>query len=205
MNRYEVLAPGESALAVLAAHATAVPSYDVVIVDWPLQFATRSAKGDGRSPQRHYATLPVERAALIPLRALCAPDAAVVLWETKAGRAVLDRLITIWGLRYVTRLLVWVKTNKAGDAFPYGTGYYTRANCEVAHLSPTAGPGVLPAMFPNSCWLPVPAIRESRMKCTLPSNAYLARLSASSCLLAHRRAETGTAGASKCLDFCTAR
>jgi hypothetical protein len=51
-----------------------------ILADPPLRFKTWSKKGEGRSPQHHYACLTFEQLATLPMRDLAAADSWLFLW-----------------------------------------------------------------------------------------------------------------------------
>lgn len=107
--------------------------YRVGLADPPWPFDTRSLKGKGRSPERHYRTMPVAEIAALQLPPF-AKDSAMFLWVTGPHlQSGLD-VLKAWGFRYRGFGFVWEKLNpKSGTPF-VGLGYYTRANVEICLL-----------------------------------------------------------------------
>ena len=94
-------------------HAATPPwpegTYDLVMVDFPMRWTGFSAKGEGRSPQRHYPTMDV--AALIALRPMIeqvtAQHCAFCIWVYGPRLPDTLRIVTGWGLTYKGELLTW--------------------------------------------------------------------------------------------------
>ena len=123
-------------------------------VDLPLSFIAYSPKGEGRSPQRKYATLE-PRTCIRLLRPMLAPwpqgimarHAIAVWWvygpRAAAGRearfrVALGEIIRGCGFTYTTELLAWIKIGEAreidGELWfkpeAFGTGFGTRKGVE---------------------------------------------------------------------------
>jgi N6-adenosine-specific RNA methylase IME4 len=107
------------------------------MVDLPLRWTGYSARGESRSPQRHYKTLDV--AALIALRpmveAITTKHSAFCFWVYGPRLPDTMRVIEGWNLVFKSELLAW---RKAGH---FGTGKTTRKSIENAWLA-TRGKGL---------------------------------------------------------------
>src|SRR3954452_1957133 len=57
-------------------------TYDVIVVDPPWSFATRSPKGQGRSASMHYDVMTIAEIMQLPIRELLKGSAMVLLWVT---------------------------------------------------------------------------------------------------------------------------
>lgn len=114
--------------------------YSVIYADPPWQFKAYSAKGMGRSAEKHYPTMDIEAIKDLPVSELADKDCALFLWVTfpclREGLAVLES----WGFTYKTAAFVWVKQNKKADSLFWGLGYWTRANAEVCLLATRGNP-----------------------------------------------------------------
>jgi N6-adenosine-specific RNA methylase IME4 len=64
--------------------------FDVIYVDFPWKFKTRSQKGMGRSAERHYATMAILDIKTYPVDAFAARDCVLLSWTTAP---FLDRAI----------------------------------------------------------------------------------------------------------------
>ena len=51
-----------------------------IMVDPGIAFRAYSAKGEGRSPQRHYECTPFEELAALPVASIAAEDCFLLLW-----------------------------------------------------------------------------------------------------------------------------
>lgn len=112
--------------------------YRVVYADPPWSYLTWSDKGKGKSPDRHYRVMSLDEIKALPVRARCAKDAVLILWVIDTHLEMAFEVITAWGFKYKTVGFTWAKTGKDPTTFPIGTGFWTRANPEMALLA-TAG------------------------------------------------------------------
>jgi predicted nucleic acid-binding Zn ribbon protein len=108
--------------------------FDLLMVDLPLAWLGWSPKGEGRSPQHHYATLDIPAVVqlLAPLFAAVAAKNAVCCWWVYGPRVPESlHVLQATGWTYTTELLVWEKVTKAGEP-RMGNGKSTRKVCEIA-------------------------------------------------------------------------
>jgi N6-adenosine-specific RNA methylase IME4 len=101
--------------------------YPVLHIDPPWRWYARSAKGMGRSAERHYATMPLEEIKALGIPA--ARDATVYLW---AVPCMIDQAIDVlraWGLQQKGEI-IWKK--------PMGKGLRIRG-CHESLLVGTRG------------------------------------------------------------------
>lgn len=116
--------------------------FTVAVIDWPWSFKTHSEKGQGRSPK--YEKLGIEYARAMPIPDVMRLNSAIIMWTSGPYLFQAHDICRTWGYRYSTYAFVWAKLNKkqAGrfalvndDAiWKMTTGYWTRANCEIALL-----------------------------------------------------------------------
>lgn len=106
--------------------------YRTILADPPWKFLTRSAKGLGKSPDKHYKTMTIDEIKALPVRDVCAPDAVLLMWIIDTHAELAFDVIRAWGFKYKTVGLYWAKTTQDGKSFPIGTGFWTRANPEHA-------------------------------------------------------------------------
>lgn len=111
--------------------------YQAVLADPPWKFVTRSAKGLGKSPDKHYKTMTLDEIKALPVRDVCARNAALFMWVIDTHAEMAFDVIKAWGFKYKTVGLYWAKTTKDGTGFPMGTGFWTRANPEHAYEAVT--------------------------------------------------------------------
>lgn len=110
--------------------------YDVLLVDPPWRFTTRSPKGNGRGPESHYPTLTADQLAALPVGTLAGDNAALFLWccWPSIFRDV-PQLLQAWGFTYRSCAFMWIKQTRTGGGLHTGLGYYTRANSEPCLLA----------------------------------------------------------------------
>jgi N6-adenosine-specific RNA methylase IME4 len=109
--------------------------FDLAMVDLPLAWRGYSAKGEGRSPQAHYATQdpPALIQLLKPLfEAVMARDSVVCWWVY--GPRLPESLLVLQacGWIFTTELLIWQKVSRHTDEPVMGNGKTTRKVCETA-------------------------------------------------------------------------
>lgn len=121
--------------------------FKIISADAPWTFVTRSAKGKGRSAERHYACMSIDDIKLLPVSALAAPDCMLFFWVTDPFLEIGLDVISAWGFRYKTVGFTWAKVNRSVGFFGYapddfftGMGYYTRANPEQCLLATRGNP-----------------------------------------------------------------
>jgi N6-adenosine-specific RNA methylase IME4 len=107
--------------------------YKAILCDPPWKYLTRSAKGMGKSPDRHYKTMTLDELKALPVRDLCDKNCVMFMWVIDTHLDQAFELVKAWGFTYKTVGFYWAKTNTAGDKFPMGTGHWTRANPEHAY------------------------------------------------------------------------
>ena len=112
--------------------------YGAILADPPWDFKTYSAKGRGRSADKHYMLTSFE--ALCEMSLHPAKDCVLFLWVTDPLLLQGPRLIEEWGFTYKTVGFTWVKTGKEPSTFPIGCGYWTRANPETCLLATRGHP-----------------------------------------------------------------
>lgn len=111
-------------------------SYSLIAADPPWKFETYSAKGEGKSPQRHYKCMTLADIQALPVGHLAAPDCALFLWATAPMLPEALDTMKAWGFAYKTHG-IWVKTTKSGG-LAFGTGYRIR-NCHEPFLIGVTG------------------------------------------------------------------
>lgn len=99
-------------------------SFDFIMADPPWRFAVRSEKGDGKSAQAHYKTMPLDEINAMPVLDLAAPNCTLWLWCTAPMLPQQMTTVAAWGFTYCTEG-VWVKMTKHGKV-AFGTGYGLR-------------------------------------------------------------------------------
>lgn len=110
-------------------------AYRVVLCDPPWSFRTYSAKGLGKSPQRHYAC-------------------ALVMWATAPMLPQAVETMDAWGFDYRS-MGTWAKRSRTGAAWHMGTGYVYRSASEPWLFGATGRPRQLVRNVRNLIVAPV--------------------------------------------------
>jgi N6-adenosine-specific RNA methylase IME4 len=143
-------------------------TFDLLHVDLPLRWDAFSAKGEGRSPQRHYrSTMDVAALCRLPIADILAKDAVACFWVYGPRLPDTLRVIGSWGLTFKAELFCWTKINRKTGRPHIGTGKTTRKTTENAWLA-TRGKGlpILDHGVSQSIWAPRRAHSEK------PDEAY---------------------------------
>jgi N6-adenosine-specific RNA methylase IME4 len=102
-----------------------------ILADPAWKFETRSEKGKGRSPERHYKCSSLEEMCAIPVESILMDDALLFMWVTMPMLFKSNILAKAWGFeKYSGSGFMWVKTNKTKPGLSWGLGYGTRKNVE---------------------------------------------------------------------------
>lgn len=120
---------------------TTEKKYKIIYADPPWQYKTYSAKGQGRSAEIHYPTLPKKEIQTFPVAHLCEKDCVLFLWVTAPCLTEGIELISAWGFTYKTVGFTWIKKCRRADKIFTGLGYYTRSNAEYCLIA-TKGKGL---------------------------------------------------------------
>jgi N6-adenosine-specific RNA methylase IME4 len=116
-----------------------VRRFRALLADPPWTFATYSAKGRGRSAENHYKTMSLDDIFDFKLPPM-ADDSVLFLWTTDPLLTTALQVMKEWGFRYQTVGFVWAKTNKNGDGFPMGLGFWARSNPEICLMGTRGKP-----------------------------------------------------------------
>ncbi len=111
--------------------------YGAILADPPWLFETYSAKGKGRSAERHYRCMSFKD--ILALEIPAAEDCVLFLWVTDPYLEKAMGVINAWGFKYKTVAFTWVKTNKSDEPWT-GMGFWTRANPEQCLLATRGHP-----------------------------------------------------------------
>lgn len=114
--------------------------YGIIYADPPWNFRVYSAKGAGRSAERHYPTMSIDDIRALPVDKLAAKDCTLFLWITFPTMQEALSVVEAWGFTYKTVAFVWVKQNKKSPGLFWGMGYWTRANVELCLLATRGHP-----------------------------------------------------------------
>lgn len=107
--------------------------YDVIYADPPWTFETYSAKGKGRSAEKHYECMTLCDIASMHVGRVSGDRSILYLWSTSPHLSNAMWVMAKWGFTYKTSL-VWVKDR-------IGTGYWARNRHELLLIG-THGSGV---------------------------------------------------------------
>lgn len=120
----------------------------MIVADPPWEYETYSAKGHGKSAQKHYPTMPTPEIAAMPVRGLAAENTALFLWATiPMVHHALDVMFA-WGFTYKSQL-AWRKTT-TNDLPRVGTGFWVRGAHEIVLIGARGSACVsspLPSLF----------------------------------------------------------
>jgi len=139
--------------------------FGCILADPPWRFATFSAKGRDRcpdgvsrnqqrqnSPEKHYATMPLEDIKALPVAPVAARDCVLLMWAVDPMIPEALEVGKAWGFKFKTVGFYWAKQRREGSRrhllheepdrkmFPMGTGYWTRANPETCLLFTRGAP-----------------------------------------------------------------
>lgn len=118
--------------------------FDFIMADPPWQFRVWSEKGNAKSPEAQYPTMPLDDIKALPVGHLAAANCVLFLWTTwpvlldggdmgagdfgDPGRSPPGEVMKAWGFRYVTGG-AWSKKTRNGKQ-SFGPGYRVRTACE---------------------------------------------------------------------------
>lgn len=113
--------------------------YNVIYADPPWTFKTRSAKGAGKSPSKHYKTMSIEDICNLPVKEVAAKDAILFMWVYQPLLPEALEVMESWGFEYKTIAFVWDKLTVHGKRH-MSTGYYSRVGMEMVILGRRGNP-----------------------------------------------------------------
>lgn len=102
--------------------------YGAILVDNPVKYQMRSAKGYAKSPEAHYETMTEAELTALPVAHLASPDCMIVMWSTWPHLDQNMRVMKSWGFTYKTGGS-WTKLTPRGKRC-FGTGYILRSTTE---------------------------------------------------------------------------
>ena len=114
--------------------------YRVILADPPWTFMTRSSRGKGRSPEKHYSCMSLDEIKALPVAGLADKDCAMFLWTIDTHLPQALDLINAWGFTFKTKAFEWARLNKSGQGYFTGMGFWTRANSETCLLATRGKP-----------------------------------------------------------------
>lgn len=116
--------------------------FRVILADPPWLFETFSAKGLGKSAQRHYDCMPTEEIAAMPVELLAAKDCTLFIWCTWPLLSDWEPVINAWGFKFTGLAWEWIKFNPETGKHAFGGGYGTRKNLEPCLLATRGRPSL---------------------------------------------------------------
>jgi len=105
--------------------------YNIIYADPPWEYYM----GGYKNQSQHYDTLSIDELKGMPMDDLAADNCILFLWVTFPVLDQVFDLIKWWGFNYSTVGFVWVKSNKSGQGYFTGLGYWTRSNAEVCLIA----------------------------------------------------------------------
>jgi len=141
--------------------------YQIIYADPPWKFETYSIPKDGkrfnekstiwRNPDVHYPCMKMVDLMNLPVANIAEKDSCLFMWATYPMLDKALELVKNWGFTYKTVAFTWVKQNKSGLGWHFGTGYWTRANAEICLLGTKGKPHRVSASVPQLIFSPVMA------------------------------------------------
>ncbi len=121
--------------------------FGVIYADPAWAFVTRSKKGQGRSPEKHYKTMSLDEIKALPVQECAADDCYLFMWTTGPHLRVAFDVIQAWGFKYSGMGFTWVKLKRKAPESGFnvsdlhiGMGYTTRKNAEFCLLARRGSP-----------------------------------------------------------------
>lgn len=102
--------------------------YSAIYADPAWKYVMRSDKGHEKSPESHYATMPLAEIKALPVNQLAGPHCYLFLWSTWPHLRQALEVMDAWGFTYVTGG-AWLKRTKSWKP-AFGTGYVQRSATE---------------------------------------------------------------------------
>ena len=156
MPQYNVAQQGD---ALALPHSLPDIQAGAILADPALRFVSRTAKGQGRAPSRHYTDMTPEEVMALPVRECAAADCFLFLWLPNPHVYLLGPIMSAWGFTLSGLAFSWIKTTKRAAVTPLsvtaapgasspwhmGCGYSTRKNVELCWLGRRGKPRRLDA------------------------------------------------------------
>lgn len=108
--------------------------FKVILADPPWTFVTRSDKGKGKSPEKHYSCMSIDDIYKLEIDKVADKDCVLFLWIVDPLLPEALETIKAWGFKYKTVGFTWRKLTKTNKEH-FGMGYYTRANPEMCLIA----------------------------------------------------------------------
>ena len=114
--------------------------YKCIYADPPWYFKSRSEKGEGRNPNKHYKCMEIQEICLMPVKDIADDDCMLLMWVVDPLLDLAFDVIEAWGFQYKTVGFTWAKQNKTNLGMFTGLGYWTRGNPEMCLLATKGRP-----------------------------------------------------------------
>jgi N6-adenosine-specific RNA methylase IME4 len=147
---------GDSPSTLFAPLPTIESGFACLACDAPLHFRTRSAKGQGRAPSRHYRTYSVAEIMTLPVGDIVGRDAWLFLWWPDPHLLAVHEVMSAWGFEFSGKAFTWLKTipslargprlistDAIESVLNMGGGFTTRKNSESVWLGRRGKPRIL--------------------------------------------------------------
>jgi N6-adenosine-specific RNA methylase IME4 len=119
-----------------------------IMADPAVRYVTRSPKGQGRAPSRHYVDMTPDEIMAMPVSECAGDDCFLFLWLPNPHIRLLEPIMSAWGFTFSGSAFAWAKTTKNAVVTPIsvtaapgaktpwhtGMGYTTRKNIELCWL-----------------------------------------------------------------------
>lgn len=112
--------------------------YGIILADWPWRTVLWSEGGYGKSPERHYDTMSLDRIATMPVQKLAGPNCVYVMWSTWGHLSFAMEIMRVHGFEYKTGG-AWPKRFASGK-LAMGTGRILRDACEPFIIGTVGSP-----------------------------------------------------------------
>ena len=109
--------------------------YSIIYADPPWRYKVYSEKGLGRSAEKHYPTMKLEKIQALPVARYADDNCVLFMWTTIPFLHECFSVMKAWGFSYKTVAFVWIKQNRKSDGLFWGMGHWTRSNAELCMLA----------------------------------------------------------------------
>lgn len=106
--------------------------YAVIYADPPWSYRNKKSNG---AADNHYPTMGLKDICDLPVSDLADDNCVLFMWATYPTIKEALKVIDAWGFTYKTIGFQWVKLNKSGVGYFFGTGNWTRANSEACLIA----------------------------------------------------------------------
>ncbi|MEK6882371.1 MAG: MT-A70 family methyltransferase [Nanoarchaeota archaeon] len=112
--------------------------YTIIYADPPWKYVQdKKGKKFGGVTSSYYQTLNTEQICRYDIKNIVNNPCILFIWATFPNIKEALKVIECWGFHYKTVGFVWIKKNIISDSLFWGTGFYTRSNCEICLIGVT--------------------------------------------------------------------